>query len=305
MVDDGTVAGLTPERLATVLAPKLNGARHLHELTRDMDLSRFVVFSGAAGLLGGPGQGNYAAANTALDAFVRERRALGLPATALAWGPWTTEFGMTSALSEVDVSRMARGGMLPLSASEGMAMLDAALASARAELVPVKINAAAIRTNPEQVPVLFHGLVAPARQRTRAAVAAAESAESLADRLAGQNAEERLETLLDLVTGEAAAVLGHASADRIDPDRSFNDLGFDSLTAVELRNRLNAASGVRLPATVIFDYPTATELVGYLLTELMPDSEPAADPAGDVADEEVEAADADAIFALLDKELES
>ncbi len=305
VVDDATIGGLTPERLATVLAPKLDGARWLHELTRDMDLSRFVVFSGAAGLLGGPGQGNYAAANTALDAFARERRALGLPATALAWGPWTTEFGMTSALSDVDVNRMARGGMLPLSASEGMAMLDAALSSARAELVPVKLNATAIRTNPGEVPVLFHGLVAQTRQRTRASAVAQEAAESMVERLAAQNAEERLDTLLDLVTGETAAVLGHASADRIDPDRSFNDLGFDSLTAVELRNRLSAASGVRLPATVIFDYPTATELVGYLLTELMPESESAADPAAVVADEEVEAADADAIFALLDKELES
>ncbi len=305
VVDDATVAGLTTERLATVMAPKLDGARWLHELTLGMDLSRFVVFSAAAGLLGGPGQGNYAAANTALDAFARERRALGLPATTLAWGPWTTDFGMTSSLSEVDVNRMARGGMLPLSASEGMAMLDAAMASARTELVPVKLNTQAIRTDPAQVPVLFHGLVAPARQRTRAAAAAEETAESLTDRLAGQNAEERLETLLDLVTGEAAAVLGFASADRVDPDRSFNDLGFDSLTAVELRNRVGAASGVRLPATLVFDYPTATELVGYLLTELIPESDAAEEPAAPEADEEVEAADADAIFALLDQELES
>jgi acyl transferase domain-containing protein/NADPH:quinone reductase-like Zn-dependent oxidoreductase/acyl carrier protein len=303
VVDDATVAGLTPERLDAVLAPKLEGARLLHELTHDMDLARFVVFSGAAGLLGGPGQGNYAAANTALDAFARHRRALGLPATALAWGPWTTEFGMTSALSEVDVKRMARGGMLPLSAAEGMAMLDAALGSGRTELVPLRLNPAAIRDNPERVPELFHGLVAPAKQRVRVATAAEPEAEPLAGRLSALKPEQRVDTVLDLVTGEAAAVLGHASGEAIDPERSFNDLGFDSLTAVELRNRLGAASGIRLPATLVFDCPTSAELAAFLLTELGWES--TVDEVLPERDEELETADADQLLALLDKELES
>ncbi|OLR93777.1 type I polyketide synthase [Actinokineospora bangkokensis] len=309
VVDDATTGGLTPERLAAVVRPKLDGARWLHELTLGMDLGAFVVFSGAAGLLGGPGQGNYAAANTALDALARHRHALGLPATALAWGPWTTEFGMTSALGDTDVRRMARGGLRPLSAAEGMAMLDAALVSARTELVPMKVDAAALRDHPDQVPALLRGLVPTARGRTRAVAAAGAPAVPLADRLAEQAPEQRVETLLDLVTSEAAAVLGHASADRVDPERSFNELGFDSLTAVELRNRLGAATGVRLPATLVFDHPTAVELVAQLLLELVGDPADAAPEAGpgvvDVTEAEIEAADPDALFALLDRELEA
>ncbi|PPK68488.1 type I polyketide synthase [Actinokineospora auranticolor] len=299
VVDDAVTAGLTPDRLAAVLAPKLDGARALHDLTLDMDLRRFVVFSGAAGLLGGAGQGNYAAANTALDAFLRTRRARGLPATALAWGPWTTEFGMTSALSEVDVRRLASAGLRPLSEADGLAMLDAALASGRAELVPIKLDLNALRANPKRVPALLRGLVPAAKPRAR--VAEVEVV-PLADRLAAQTPADRVDTLLDLVTGAAAAVLGHGSADRVDPERSFDDLGFDSLTAVELRNRLAAATGVRLPATLVFDHPTAVELVAALLTDLVPDH---AAPAAPETDTEVDAADADELFALLDRELES
>ncbi|GAA1952195.1 type I polyketide synthase [Amycolatopsis minnesotensis] len=275
VVDDATVAGLTAERIDGVLAPKFDGARWLHELTADRDLTHFVLFSGAAGLLGGAGQGNYAAANTAVDALAAWRRAAGLPATALAWGPWTSEFGMTSALTDTDVARMSRGGMLPLTAEDGLGMLDAALGSGVAAAVPVKVNTAAVQANPEQVPPLFHGLAGPARRR--AAASAQVAAKSLADVLAGQTPGARRETVLGVVSEHVAAVLGHQSADGVAPDRTFNELGFDSLTSVELRNRLGSATDLRLPATLVFDYPTAIELTGYLLDELtIPAAEPVA-----------------------------
>ena len=268
VLDDGVVGSLDAARLDKVLRPKVDAAVHLDELTRHADLTAFVLFSGAAGLFGGAGQANYAAANAFVDAFATHRHALGLPAVALAWGPWSASAGMTSGLTETDLGRMARAGLLPLSAELGLALLDAGMASGEAAVVPMRVDTAALASSSAVAP-LFRGLVtAPARR----AVASAAKAEpvGLAERLAATPVADREDLVVELVSGQVAAVLGHASTVDIDPGKAFSELGFDSLTAVELRNRLGAVAGKRLPATLVFDYPTVAELAGYLLGEIAP-----------------------------------
>ncbi|MFF5103463.1 type I polyketide synthase [Streptomyces sp. NPDC000134] len=268
VLDDGTIGSLTPERIDTVFRPKVDAAWHLHELTRDLDLTAFVLFSSVAGTLGGPGQGNYAAANTFLDALAQHRRAAGLPATSLAWGLWAEASGMTGRLDDADVKRLSRGGLIPLRTAEGLALFDAAGSTGRAVLAPVSLDLPALhrqaRSHP--VPHMLRGLVRGTARRSveRAAVAGTELARSLA----GLTETERVEALLDLVLGHVAVVLGHGSAHTIAPDRAFKELGFDSLTAVELRNRLTAATELRLPATLVFDYPTPATLAAHLGAEL-------------------------------------
>ncbi|HEV7652104.1 MAG TPA: SDR family NAD(P)-dependent oxidoreductase, partial [Actinophytocola sp.] len=260
VLDDGVLESLTPERVAAVLRPKFDAAWHLHELTAGMDLSAFVLFSSVAGTFGSPGQANYAAANALLDALAAHRHAASLPATSLAWGPWAQAAGMTSTLTDADRARMARSGLPPIPAEHGLALLDAALATGVPSLVPARLDLPALRANGE-VPALLHGLVRPARRRSRATV-------PLADRLGRLDATDRRDALLDLVRGQVAVVLGHATGAGIDPVRAFQDLGFDSLTAVELRNRVGSATGLELPATLIFDYPSVSALTDHLLGEL-------------------------------------
>ncbi|GLY39359.1 hypothetical protein Amsp01_053830 [Amycolatopsis sp. NBRC 101858] len=268
VLDDGLVGALTPERLDAVLRPKVVAAANLDELTRDLDLSAFVLFSSAAGVLGAPGQGNYAAANAFLDALARHRRAAGLPALALAWGPWLPTGGMTASLSDADVRRMARSGLPPLPADQGLALFDAALGAPDAVLVPMLVDARVLGST--DVPEQLRGVVRTAVRRRTAGAGAAEA--DLRQRLAGTSGEDRRQALLDLVCAQVGAVLGYGGAETVDPLRVFKELGFDSLTAVELRNRLSAASGIRLPATLIFDYPTPAALAGYVGEELFPDS---------------------------------
>ncbi|MFF3489277.1 type I polyketide synthase, partial [Streptomyces sp. NPDC002701] len=265
VLDDGTVESLTPERLAGVLRAKVDAAWNLHEATKDLDLDAFVLFSSMSGVLGGPGQANYAAGNTFLDALAAHRRSLGLPATSLAWGPWTQNAGMIGTLSDTDVRRIARAGMPELTPDQGTALFDAALASGEPLVLPVRLDLAALRAQADPHPMML-GLV---RRRTRRSAAGGTAATAgLVQRLEALGAEERREVLLDLVRGQIAVVLGHSGALTVDPARAFQDLGFDSLTAVELRNRLGKATGLRLSATVVFDYPTAQALAGYLLDEL-------------------------------------
>ncbi|MEU0692429.1 type I polyketide synthase [Streptomyces niveus] len=263
---DGVLSSLTPERVDTVFRPKVDAAWHLHELTAGLGLRAFVVFSSAAATLGSPGQGNYAAANAFLDALATHRRALGLPAHALAWGLWEQASGMTGALDGTDKSRIARGGVAPLATDEGLALFDAALAGEEPALLPVKLDLAGLRAQGAALAPLLRRLV-PVR-RGAAAAGGGQSADSLRGRLAGLLDSEREPLLVDLVRSQVAAILGHRSAEAVMRTSPFKELGFDSLAAVELRNGLNAATGLRLPATLVFDHPTPTALAGFLLAQL-------------------------------------
>ncbi|MFJ8434641.1 SDR family NAD(P)-dependent oxidoreductase, partial [Kitasatospora sp. NPDC094019] len=261
VVDDGVLSALTPERLAAVWAPKADGARHLHELTRGHDLAAFVLYSSVAAVLGGPGQGSYAAANTYLDALAAHRRAIGLPAQSLAWGQWAETSGITGHLTEADLRRAARAGLRPIPTERGTALFDAAERVGAGFLAAVPLDLAAVRAQRE-VPPLLRGLVPPARRAASAASPAA-AAPSLLPRLVALGEEERVAAVLKLVRTEVAAVLG-SEPGAVPPGKAFNDLGLDSLSAVELRNRITAATGLRLPPTVTFDHPDPTELSAHL-----------------------------------------
>jgi acyl transferase domain-containing protein/NADP-dependent 3-hydroxy acid dehydrogenase YdfG/acyl carrier protein len=265
VLDDGLLTTLTPERLAVVLRPKVDAAWNLHELTADRPLSGFVLFSSLAGVLGNPGQANYAAANAFLDALAQHRRAQGRPAVSLGWGLWAPSSAMTAHLDPVGQARLARAGAA-LTAMEGLQLFDAALAHGAPVLLPARLDAVAMRRQADagMLPAVLRGLVRVPPRR------AGEAGPALADRLAGQDDAGRHRLLVELVRGQIAAVLGFAGGAEIDPERAFKDLGFDSLTAVELRNRLGVASGLRLPATLAFDYPTPDALAAYLGAELTP-----------------------------------
>ncbi len=271
VVDDATIESLTPDRLDPVFAPKADAAWAMHELTADLDLSHFVLFSSAAGALGGPGQGNYAAANSFLDALAALRRARGLPATSIAWGMWEGG-GMGAALEEADRSRMRQGGFAPLSAEQGLDLLDGALRGDRAAVLAVRLEPAALRglASLGVLPPVFSELVRAPRRRA--------GGSSLAHQLAELPEAERQGAVLELVRSQVAAVLGHPSSEAIEPDRAFSELGFDSLAALELRNRLGLVTGVPLSATVVFDHPSAAALAAHLLEGVA-----AAAPAGRTA----------------------
>ncbi|MEU4230027.1 type I polyketide synthase [Nonomuraea sp. NPDC026600] len=251
--DDALVESLTPDRLDTVLRAKAEAAWNLHELTRDHELAAFVMFSSAAGVLGSPGQANYAAANQFLDALARHRRAAGLPATSLAWGLWAEASGISEGLSAADYARIAQLGIRPLATAEALALFDAVLADGRATAVPVKLDPDAGRAHP-----LLRGFSPAAARRAERPPA------PLLERLAALPDAEAADLLLDLVRRYVASVLGHSDTGEIDPDRQFKELGFDSLTSVDLRNRLRAEIGLDLPATLVFDYPTPEALAGHL-----------------------------------------
>ncbi|MFF2026872.1 SDR family NAD(P)-dependent oxidoreductase [Streptomyces sp. NPDC058171] len=264
VLDDGVVESLTVEQIDRVMRPKVDAAWHLHELTADADLSAFVVFSSVAALMGSPGQGNYAAANAALDALAATRRAAGLPATSLAWGLWSDTAGMGARLGEAELARLERMGMSALTAETGPALFDEALEVDAAVVAPVLLETAALRAQAKagMLPPLLRGLVKVPAQVVDT------SAGGLVQRLAGVPETEREQIVLELVQTQVAAVLAHSSASSIEPERAFKDLGFDSLSAVELRNRLTQATGVRLPATLVFDHPTPAAVADLLLSEI-------------------------------------
>ncbi|WP_254886047.1 type I polyketide synthase [Streptomyces sp. NA02950] len=268
VLDDGVVTSLTPRQVDAVLRPKVDAAWNLHQLTQDMDLSAFVTFSSAAGILGTAGQANYAAANACLDALAQHRRARGLAATSMAWGLWDEPSGMAGRLDEADLARLSRKGVGTLSAEEGLALFDAALSQDRALVVPLRLDAAGLRGLGEAAPPLLRGLTR--RPMPSASADQAPEGASLRERLAGVTAAERDRLLLDLVRFQAATVLGHADQESVEPERAFKDIGFDSLMAVELRNQVGAATGLRLPATVVFDHPTPAVLARHLTAEIDP-----------------------------------
>ncbi len=269
VLDDGIIPQLTPERMAGVLGPKADGAWHLHEATKDRELAAFVLFSSVSGAVGSPGQGNYSAANAFLDALAEHRATLGLPATSMVWGPWTTDIGITSRLSAVDIQRIKSAGLPPIEVDDGMALFDAAVLAVDPIVVPLRLNVPALRAQAD-VPAVLRGIVGG--RRRQAAGRTSVTATTLVARLAPLAEVDRLRVVEELVGEQAAAVLGHASAASVDTSREFRALGFDSLTAVELRNLLNGATGLRLPATLVFDYPTPTTLARFLLSELMGDA---------------------------------
>ncbi|MGA7703461.1 MAG: SDR family NAD(P)-dependent oxidoreductase [Solirubrobacteraceae bacterium] len=267
VLDDGLIGSLTADRIERVLRPKVDGAWHLHEMTRHLPLDAFVVFSSAAATFGGAGQGSYAAANAFLDALAGHRRAQGLPGVSLAWGQWEQATELTEHLQDVDLARIARKGMLSLSTERGLELFDAALALGEAMVVPTRLDVVALRAQSKAGEL-------PALLRDVSGVPAGglvHRADPLGSRLLRLSGAEREMAVLDLVCAQAAIVLGHASSRAIGPERAFKDLGFDSLAAVELRNRLALATGLSMPATLVFNHPTPKALAAHVIEILARD----------------------------------
>jgi acyl transferase domain-containing protein len=288
VLDDATVEGLSARHLETVFRPKADAAWHLHELTRQLPLSMFVLFSSVAGLIGNPGQGNYAAANVFLDVLAGYRQQTGLPAVSIAWGPWDLETGMMGGLTDGDVARMARAGVAPLSAEHGLDLFDAALAASDPLVVAACWDDSSLRSAAESglLSPMLRGLIPVARPAAAAGSAGDGSAArgsayrpagDLPTRLAAMTGADARRLLVDLVRSHVAAVLAYPSPDAVQVDRAFSELGFDSLTAVELRNRLEAATGLRLSATMAFDHPTVTAAAEHLHHVLAPAPPPPQD----------------------------
>ncbi|MCP4920538.1 MAG: amino acid adenylation domain-containing protein, partial [Proteobacteria bacterium] len=279
VLDDGVVTELTSERVARVLAPKVDGAWHLHTLTAAHDLSAFVLFSSAAGVMGGPGQANYAAANTFLDALAASRRQQGLAGQSLAWGLWEQQgVGMTAHLGAAELGRMSRQGLSPLSVSQGMALLDAAMAHPDATLVPVRMDLARMQRGLSEsaaVPALLRRLLRPGLRRVGAA---AVTATALRQRLSALPESEREAALVTLVQEEVSAVLGLAGAAAVPADRPLAELGLDSLMAVELRNRFRALLDAKVSLNGLFG--NDSRAVAQLLVEGVgtPEQSPVAPP---------------------------
>ncbi|MGW9344651.1 SDR family NAD(P)-dependent oxidoreductase [Streptomyces albidoflavus] len=272
VLDDGVVSGLDAERVARVWAPKAGGAVHLDELSRELglDLAAFVLFSSAAGVLGGAGQANYAAANAFLDALAVSRRAEGLAGSSLSWGLWEQAgVGLTATLGQAELARLRRGGVGVLTSGQALAVLDAALESASspgwAHVVPVRLELAGLRRRPEEVPALLRHLVRAPRRR---AGAGDGPVSGLGERLAGLSPADQLAELTGLVRREAAVVLGIETGEGVGAGQVLKDLGLDSLMAVELRRRLSAETGLSLPSTLAFDHPTPAAVATFLLDKL-------------------------------------
>ncbi|MFC3587091.1 SDR family NAD(P)-dependent oxidoreductase, partial [Streptantibioticus rubrisoli] len=275
VLDDGVLDALTPERFATVLGPKADAARNLHELTRELDLSAFVLFSGVAGTLGDAGQANYAAANAYLDALAEHRRAGGLTATSVAWGRWG-ESGLAAGGAIGD--RLDRGGVPAMEPRLAISALQQALDHDETTVAVADIRwerfapgYTAVRRSPliGELPEVRR--LAQSGASGDEAGAAGSSAQALRQRLAGMSQAEQSLVVVELVRSHAASALGHPSTAEVGAGRAFKELGFDSLIALELRNRLTAATGLRLPATLVFDYPTPAALADFLRAEITQD----------------------------------
>jgi polyketide synthase 12 len=276
VLDDAVVTSLTPERVDAVLRAKVDTAWNLHELTRDLDVSAFVMFSSIAGLAGASGQGNYAAGNSFLDGLAAHRRAHGLPAISLGWGLWDQASTMTGGLGAADRARFGRDGIVAMSSDQALELMDTALIVNEPFMLPAHIDLAALRVKFDAgtLPPMFVDLInATTRRQVDDSLAAAKSKSALLQRIEGIPEDEQQAILLDLVRSNIATVLGSSSPEAIHPDRAFQELGFDSLTAVEMRNRLKSATGLALSPTLIFDYPNSAALAGYMHRELVGTSE--------------------------------
>ncbi|WP_344869562.1 beta-ketoacyl synthase N-terminal-like domain-containing protein, partial [Amycolatopsis ultiminotia] len=254
------------EGLSVSLGAKAAGARHLDELTADLDLDAFVLFSSISATWGSNEHGAYAAGNAYLDALAEDRRARGLPGTSIAWGVWDTrDWDAVNAVLEqrpgsVTPERLLRQGMNFLEPGRALTALGQVLDDDETFLAVADVEwarFAPVFTAARERPLLER--IPEAREPEAAAAPPGETGE-LAAKLAGKDPAERLRVVVELVRGHAAAVLGHGAAAEVPADRAFRDLGFDSLTAVELRNRIGAAAGLKLPSTVVFDYPNSMVL---------------------------------------------
>ncbi|MFD3705353.1 type I polyketide synthase [Nocardia sp. NPDC058658] len=276
VVEDALFTKHTPDDISKVFRPKADAAWHLHEATSGHTLSMFVMYSSIAGLLGNPGQANYSAANGFLDALAQHRRHRGLPATAMAWGLWERGTGITGHLTERDLQRMRREGLIPLTDDDGMALFDSALATGRPLAVPARLDLTALSSlgDVDEMPAMLRSLLRGGPRR--AAGGGSDESAKLLSSLIGQEPAEQERIILGVIRSHAAAVLGHASAEAVPAETAFTDLGFDSLGAVEFRNRLEAATGAKLRTTIVFDYPNAAALANYLRTEIAPVDDPGA-----------------------------
>jgi acyl transferase domain-containing protein/NADP-dependent 3-hydroxy acid dehydrogenase YdfG/acyl carrier protein len=260
-VDGGMIQSLTPESLAAVLRAKVDGAWHLHELTADLDLSAFVLYSSIAGVMGDPGAANYAAANTFLDALAAHRRSRGLSGTSIAWGLWEQSSGLRDAIDAAQLGRMELMGIRSLTAEEGFELLDLAWTGGEPLTVALRLDFTTLRANAREgfLPPLMRDIVkAPMRRVSE------RSGGELAARLVHVPVDQHEAVVLEFLCEQIAAVLGHPSAESIDPEATFKELGFDSLGVVYLRNRLNMTTGLQLSATLVFNYPTPAALAGHL-----------------------------------------
>ncbi|MEU0507109.1 SDR family NAD(P)-dependent oxidoreductase [Nocardia sp. NPDC005998] len=278
---DGLFATMTSEQIANVLRPKVDAAWHLHEATKDLDLSLFVLYSSIAGVIGNPGQANYAAANVFLDALAQYRQVSGLPATSVAWGPWRQNTGMTSAFGAADFARLRREGFAPLDNEDGMALFDAALAGGKSAFVAARVDRTALaEAGPDELRAVMRGLARPGRRR--AAAGAARDSSDLASQLLGRSTAEQETIVLDVIRTQAAAVLGHEDMETIAPNKPFTDIGFDSLGVMEFRNRLKTTAGVQLSPTAMYDHPTPVALADFLRQEIALVEDPAERIAADI-----------------------
>ncbi len=269
VLDDGVIGSLTPERLSRVLRPKVDAAWNLHELTQDAQPARFVLFSSMAGIAGGAGQANYASANAYLDALAQYRRSAGLTATSLAWGLWDESAGLGSGMEHTSQARLSRDGIRALTQAQGLELFTTTQRMDRALLLPMAVDMAGLRARARsaELPAMWRALVGtPPRQVSRASAARPDA---WTDGLAAMSEAERHDAVLDVVRAEVATVLGHTSRGGVTTDAKLKDLGLDSLTAVELRNRLSTVTGLRLPGAVAFDYPTPQALALHLVEQLV------------------------------------
>ncbi|WP_319063995.1 SDR family NAD(P)-dependent oxidoreductase [Streptomyces europaeiscabiei] len=260
---DALLTDLTPRHLDEVLRAKTDAVLNLHELTRDLELDAFVVYSSLAGTIGNPGQANYAAANAFLDAFAHHRRHQGLPGISIAWGLWEETSGLTAELSREQRARLARLGLAPTTTRQALAGFDAAL---DLDLPYLAVTAQAT-AGEHRLPEVFSDAFAHRRRPTATAAAdAAPSRELDTEALRDRPATDRIATLTRLVRTHAAAVLGHASFENVSAEQTLRNAGFDSLATVELRTRLGNATGLRVAATAPMDHPTPAALARYLDT---------------------------------------
>ncbi|MET9855399.1 SDR family NAD(P)-dependent oxidoreductase [Streptomyces sp. NPDC006450] len=282
IADNALIGTMTVEQLDRVLAPKADAAWHLHEQTAGLDLDAFILYSSIGGLALPEGQGNYAAANTFLDALAGHRRSLGLPATSLAWGMWDSESGLGE-VTQADLDRVGKAGLPALTTDEALAAFDEALASDEALLAPLTIDPVALRARRDDLPAVLRDLAGPAPRRPKRSAGAGSEEHGFVHRVASMGDSQRKRFVLGFVRARVATVLGHRDLESVGADQAFKELGFDSLAAVELRNLLNSETGLRLPATLVFDHPTARAAADFIedrLAALAPTASTAVRSAG-------------------------